>query len=91
MDADAAQVMPLPQHCPRCDNMTIIYPALSRIDNTTHICAACGLDEAIESLRFGAMTPKWQWPIRLLTVSPDPVPVDTPTSYADPWNNQEQT
>lgn len=33
--------------CPRCKNKTYDYPALSRKDNSTEICSACGTDEAM--------------------------------------------
>ena len=33
--------------CPRCDEAMSKYPALSRRDNKTDICSACGQDEAM--------------------------------------------
>ena len=34
--------------CPRCgENRMTKYPALSRVDNKTHICSECGTDEAL--------------------------------------------
>ena len=34
--------------CPRCENICdMAYPALSRRDNKTAICSACGTDEAM--------------------------------------------
>lgn len=36
--------------CPRCGKETNDYPALSRIDNKTDICAECGMAEALFNL-----------------------------------------
>jgi len=34
--------------CPRCgENRMTRHPALSRVDNKTHICTICGTDEAM--------------------------------------------
>lgn len=37
--------------CPNCGNQYEGYPALSRKDNKTEICADCGMREAIESAK----------------------------------------
>ena len=34
--------------CPICGREYTDYPALSRRDNTTEICSACGVDEALD-------------------------------------------
>lgn len=34
--------------CPKCRKMTKDFPALSRRDNETDICSACGIREAME-------------------------------------------
>ena len=34
--------------CPICKNLIIGYPAVSRKDNKTEICATCGIIEALE-------------------------------------------
>ena len=34
--------------CPSCNNVSTEYPALSRRDNKTDICSACGIGEALE-------------------------------------------
>ena len=34
--------------CPRCNELYDGYPALSRLDNRTAICPACGTDEAMQ-------------------------------------------
>ena len=34
--------------CPKCNKETTDYPALSRRDNKTDICSACGTLEALE-------------------------------------------
>lgn len=36
--------------CPRCGEVKSGYPALSRVDNTTEICAECGTEEALMGL-----------------------------------------
>lgn len=46
--------------CPRCGNEYIDYPAISRTDNETEICPACGMDEAFEDY-FG-LPRKWTPP-----------------------------
>ena len=33
--------------CPKCMQETTDYPAISRRDNKTKICSACGTDEAL--------------------------------------------
>lgn len=63
--------------CPRCghqipnDQTPGAYPgALSRVDNETEICSACGLHEAMQQFRAqsaAAATPKDQWPIDIPT------------------------
>jgi hypothetical protein len=37
------------KHCPRCNKDYKAYPALSRYDNFTLICPACGNAEAFET------------------------------------------
>ena len=34
--------------CPRCKEYTTDYPAISRTDNKTEICSACGVEQALE-------------------------------------------
>ncbi len=34
--------------CPRCKQVIIGYPAISRADNKTEICSNCGIIEALE-------------------------------------------
>lgn len=34
--------------CPKCDGLYTGYPAISRRDNKTEICSACGFAEALE-------------------------------------------
>lgn len=58
--------------CPRCggfipnDLMPGAYPgALSRTDNATYVCSACGTAEALEQLMTaGKLTPQTAWPVR---------------------------
>ena len=52
--------------CPRCehqipnDESPGLFPgALSRVDNETEICSACGMDEAIGQ----GLIPLDQWPV----------------------------
>jgi len=59
---------PAPDHiCPRCGGDVPApgvkgqYPgALSRTDNNTEICSACGTDEAMEQFT-GLVTPQNEW------------------------------
>lgn len=46
--------------CPRCGGKYTGRPALSRTDNTTAICGACGNSEAIHDLH-GTLTPQGEW------------------------------
>ena len=39
-----------PRLCPRCGCKYEGYPALSRVDSKTHVCADCGLRESLESV-----------------------------------------
>jgi hypothetical protein len=40
------------------------YPgALSRLDNETEICSACGTDEAMQDYFKGGITPMDVWPV----------------------------
>lgn len=39
----------LGMRCPKCHSEFVGYPALSRIDNETEICPACGVREAIDA------------------------------------------
>ena len=34
--------------CPKCGEIIVGYPALSRKDNKTKICSQCGVKEALE-------------------------------------------
>ena len=45
--------------CPRCKKTIIDYPALSRKDNETFICSACGTAEAMEDF-FGRKCLLWK-------------------------------
>lgn len=36
--------------CPKCRKTYTGYPALSRYDNKTEICSACGTKEALEAM-----------------------------------------
>ena len=38
------------KQCPHCDNPLTDFPALSRADNKTEICPACGVREAMEAM-----------------------------------------
>lgn len=44
--------------CPRCTNPIHGYPALSRSDNKTDVCSACGLWEAMYQMSNGGRLPK---------------------------------
>lgn len=45
--------------CPRCGNMYMDHPAISRRDNKTEICPTCGLAEALLSIS-GKKDDKWK-------------------------------
>ena len=40
--------------CPKCRKTYTGYPALSRYDNKTEICSACGTKEALEAMGMPA-------------------------------------
>jgi hypothetical protein len=44
--------MPKIFNCPRCGMIVYEYPALSRLDNKTKICSACGHEEAMFEFMF---------------------------------------
>ena len=58
--------------CPRClgaipnNAQPGAYPgALSRVDNVTEVCSACGTEEALEQfMHDGMMVPMSMWPIK---------------------------
>jgi hypothetical protein len=59
----------VPGDCPRCGSpLPVGYVgALSRADNVTEVCSACGTDEALESFATGRPpTPTAKWPIERL-------------------------
>ena len=47
--------------CPRCAKPYAGYPALSRTDNATNICSACGTTEAMEEHMGSGLIPQSQW------------------------------
>ena len=47
--------------CPRCAKPYTGYPALSRTDNTTNICSACGTAEAMGDYMGTGLIPQSQW------------------------------
>lgn len=65
------QLMKIPDICPRCATNWIPcnehpgeYPgAISRADNETEICSACGNDEAMQDYTQGGCTPVKYWPL----------------------------
>lgn len=40
--------------CPKCNKKYTEHPALSRVDNKTEICPACGMKEAIDAYHAAA-------------------------------------
>lgn len=44
------------RYCPRCGKTYTEYPAISRADNTTEICPACGTEEALIAYELSLMT-----------------------------------
>ena len=63
--------MNVPHICPRCqtdwipnNNQPGAYPgAISRADNKTEICSACGADEAIKDYCDGGCEPIKDWAV----------------------------
>lgn len=63
----------IPHICPRCNDNFIpnnITPgayigALSRADNKTEICSACGEDEALKDYLEGGCEPVDLWPVKI--------------------------
>lgn len=56
----------LPGDCPRCgESLPVGYHgAMSRVDNKTEICSACGTDEALVQLaNRGLLEPLTAWPL----------------------------
>lgn len=62
----------VPSICPRCiehswipsNEMPGAYPgALSRADNKTEVCSACGEDEALMDAFGGGCQPVSDWPV----------------------------
>ena len=48
--------MSQPTICPKCNKPYTEPPALSRRDNNTYICSACGTEEALEdAMNVGLM------------------------------------
>lgn len=61
--------------CPRCQTNSFVpygvvmsepgdRPALSRTDNKTYICSACGTDEALLDWAGASLLPPSEWPIK---------------------------
>lgn len=45
------------KNCPSCGQDYAGYPAISRVDNTTNICSACGTAQALAALLDALRTP----------------------------------
>ena len=66
--------------CPRCHGLIPnndrpgAYPgAISRVDNETEVCSACGEDEALGVFFEGYLAPIEEWPVtRKFTISIPP-------------------
>lgn len=70
--AGRARLTEVPEVCPRCTEHSWIpnnktpgmYPgAISRTDNRTEICSACGEDEALLDFFRGGCQPQSKWPV----------------------------
>lgn len=65
------ELVNVPHICPRCksdwipnNNQPGEYPgAISRADNTTEICSACGEDEALKDWFDGGCEPVEEWAV----------------------------
>jgi len=58
--------------CPRChghipnnEHPGAYAGALSRVDNTTEICSACGTAEGLQQYSQQTLTPISEWPVTL--------------------------
>lgn len=66
-----------PTICPRCEAYPLGFAALSRADNETHICGACGTDEAllqyaaVQAGRPPALPGPMRWPVALTLRLPE--------------------
>jgi len=45
-----------PKNCPRCKQIYVGFPALSRLDNKSRICSPCGMDEALQDFTCVPLT-----------------------------------
>ena len=61
-----------PAPCPRCGlGLPDGYPgALSRVDNETEICSACGTDEALWQFMGRGLPPIDEWPVSVILTIP---------------------
>jgi hypothetical protein len=51
--------------CPRCAGaLQDAVPAISRADNSTRICATCGMAEALEVIATTTCAPIEAWPVQ---------------------------
>lgn len=71
--AGRKRIHEIPKICPRCVEHNWIpnnknpglYPgALSRTDNETEVCSACGEDEAMVWFQKGNCQPQSEWPVQ---------------------------
>jgi len=62
-----------PAPCPRCGlGLPDGYPgALSRTDNATEICSACGTDEALWQFMGRGLPPIDEWPVSVMLSTTD--------------------
>ena len=70
--------------CPRCSGLYTDYPAVSRYDNETYICPACGVEEAMINLTHGNLFNPRQFKKEDTTIDNndinEEVNIETPTS-----------
>ena len=64
---DWAMVSPVPDRnpddCPRCALRLDRFPAISRTDDQTPICSACGRDEALRAWAGEPLPEQRDWPL----------------------------
>lgn len=57
---------PTKETCPRCGGrMARLRNSISRTDNKTIVCSACGRFEGLLVLYGGTLPPVTEWPIRI--------------------------
>jgi len=59
------------KECPRCGESYTTFPALSRRDNKTDICSACGTSEAMEDITGVKYDGEVYWEVKEIMTAED--------------------